>query len=145
MSQKYLYKPSHIGYNSAIETNCDYCGIYFWESKHSFLKKKKHFCSMLCYSEYREKLMPKEEQNAYRNGGMPEFEKEKRIKARSILNHSIRDGKIKRDKCIGCGSLKSEGHHVDYDKPLEVKWLCSICHAQEHKLIFENPELLNNN
>lgn len=27
---------------------------------------------------------------------------------------------------------KVEAHHVDYGKPLEVKWLCGICHQRAH-------------
>ena len=40
MSNKYLYKPKHKGYDSAIEYACDYCGIIYWESKKAFEKKK---------------------------------------------------------------------------------------------------------
>ena len=86
--------------------------------------------------------MPKEEQNAYKGGGLPKEEKSKRIKARSDINHAIRDGKIKRLPCETCGSKHSQAHHYDYSKPFEVKWLCRKCHWQEHKLIYENPELL---
>jgi len=69
-------------------------------------------------------------------------EKAKRVRARSKLNHAIRDGLIIRIPCEGCGNTKSEGHHHSYDRPLEVKWLCKKCHVEEHKLIYENPELL---
>ena len=33
----------------------------------------------------------------------------------------------------GCGSNKNiQGHHPDYDKPLDVIWLCPPCHRLEH-------------
>ena len=36
---------------------------------------------------------------------------------------------IKPDKCEKCHKVKVvQGHHPDYDNPLEVEWLCSKCH-----------------
>ena len=32
-------------------------------------------------------------------------------------------------------------NHDDYDKPLEVRWLCFKCHRAYHKL-HDNPELI---
>lgn len=125
-----------------VKFKCDYCGKEQEEKQSHYKKKKRHFCGHQCYSLFRKELLPKEEQNAYKNGGLPQEEKEKRIKARSILNHAVRDGKLKRKKCVACGSKFSQGHHSDYNKPLKVKWLCKKCHWQEHKLIYENQELL---
>ena len=66
MKTKYKNKPTHSGYNAAIKSNCDYCGIVFWEKRSHFLRKKRHFCSMRCYSEFRKTKLPFEEQNAYK-------------------------------------------------------------------------------
>jgi hypothetical protein len=127
--------------NTTVKFKCDYCGIASEERQSHYRRKKRHFCSMNCYSKYREEYLPKEEQHAYKGGGLPEAEKKKRIKARSTLNHAIRDGRLVKGICI-CGSAKTEGHHHDYNKPLDVIWLCKKCHWQEHKIIYENPELI---
>lgn len=38
---------------------------------------------------------------------------------------------IRAEHCEKCGLIsKTEGHHEDYSKPLEVKWLCRRCHAK---------------
>ena len=53
-------------------------------------------------------------------------------KARGILSKAIRWGKIVRpDHCQECGKkCIPEGHHSDYNKPLQVRWLCRTpCHA----------------
>ena len=55
--------------------------------------------------------------------------------ARLILNYAIRTGKISRGKCEVCKSQKTQGHHDDYSKPLEVKWFCPKHHAEHHKLL----------
>jgi len=52
-------------------------------------------------------------------------------KAHSLLQSAVRHGKISKSLfCQLCLSgLRIEGHHPDYSKPLEVVWLCRICHV----------------
>jgi len=54
-------------------------------------------------------------------------------KAQHTLGNAIRDGKIQRQACERCGSLRSQGHHEDYSKPLEVIWLCPKHHGERHR------------
>lgn len=61
-------------------------------------------------------------------------EERERILARSIMNHAIRAGALRRGTCERCGSMEHvEGHHPDYSKPLDVVWLCAKCHKIEHR------------
>ena len=119
---------------------CDYCGNEYHTKKSHYEIRKRHFCSRECYSKYRSEILPKEEQNAYGTGYSQE-ERSKRKKARSILNHYLRDNHIDRKPCEVCGNSKTEAHHDDYDKPLEVRWLCFKCHRRYHKF-HDNPELM---
>lgn len=52
--------------------------------------------------------------------------------ARWQLRRAVKAGRIKRLPCENCGNPKSQAHHHDYSKPLEVKWLCVKCHNLEH-------------
>lgn len=39
----------------------------------------------------------------------------------------------KPSECQHCGECKKiEAHHEDYEKPLQVLWLCKLCHEKEH-------------
>jgi len=55
------------------------------------------------------------------------------IKAYSIVVKAKRNGKLIQQYCIECGNEKSQAHHEDYSKPLEVIWLCRKHHAELHR------------
>ena len=57
-------------------------------------------------------------------------------KAQVAVGNAIRDGRLQRgtvceeasDECEG----RIEAHHDDYEKPLEVRWLCAVHHGLWH-------------
>lgn len=49
-----------------IQFNCENCGKLSSDKPSSYKKKKRHFCSMLCYSEFRKHKLPLIEQHAYK-------------------------------------------------------------------------------
>lgn len=55
-----------------------------------------------------------------------------KAKARCFLNVAVRRGKIVKQPCEVCGESKTQGHHEDYSKPLEVVWLCKRHHREKH-------------
>jgi len=57
----------------------------------------------------------------------------KRRRARSLLYKAIKNKKIIPLPCLICGE-KSEAHHVAYDMPLDVVWLCKLHHKQAHEI-----------
>jgi hypothetical protein len=66
--------------------------------------------------------------------------------AQSRLEKAVAKGVIVRpESCDSCGEIPPrmkdgrsaiQGHHPDYSKPLEVRWLCQRCHHKEHKDAF---------
>lgn len=55
-----------------------------------------------------------------------------RYRARTAVGNALRDGRLQRLPCESCGNPRSQAHHADYSKPLEVRWLCFPCHRAEH-------------
>jgi hypothetical protein len=56
-----------------------------------------------------------------------------RKRARKQCAYAIKTGKLIRQPCEQCGKPKSEAHHDDYSKPLDVRWLCRPCHGAVHR------------
>jgi len=56
--------------------------------------------------------------------------------ASCMVNNAVRDGKLKKPKrCQECRQVtRLHGHHDDYSKPLEVRWLCPACHHGWHAI-----------
>lgn len=64
-----------------------------------------------------------------------------RIRANSALNYHVNKGHIQKLPCeyADCDSQKVKAHHISYDEPLDVVWLCAkhetelrILNRQEH-------------
>ena len=71
--------------------------------------------------------------NAYRRDTRPKYwelsaRDKKRSNCRAYTNVLIKRGKLTRGPCEDCGTTKQvEAHHLDYDKPREVRWRCRPC------------------
>lgn len=66
----------------------------------------------------------------------------KKYLARKKFEYALSVGKITRKPCEICKEQKTDGHHEDYRKPLEVRWLCRTHHAKRHKeigVVLPNP------
>jgi hypothetical protein len=55
--------------------------------------------------------------------------------ARRAIDNAVQNGRIiKPDRCSECGAkCLPHGHHDDYTKPLDVRWLCARCHVEVHR------------
>jgi hypothetical protein len=64
----------------------------------------------------------------------------KKYKAHGKVAYEVKIGNMTRKPCEVCGEKKTNAHHDDYNKQLDVRWLCSKHHHEWHK---ENGEGLN--
>ena len=80
------------------------------------------------YDRARGNRQPPEYQAQYRTANPQKYT------AVTAVGNTIRDGKMTKDVlCQFCGTYGPlHGHHRNYDKPLDVQWLCVPCHKQWH-------------
>lgn len=65
--------------------------------------------------------------------------------AHRLVRDAIAQGKLTPEPCEGCGlepnakhadgRRRVHAHHDDYSRPLEVRWLCNVCHGIEHRKV----------
>lgn len=75
------------------------------------------------------------ESDYYKELDMPSEINENAIsRAQKLLQKSVKKKMIKKSQsCQICGrNRKIIGHHENYDKPLEVIWVCQSCHRKIH-------------
>lgn len=119
-----------------IDRDCIYCGKNFKARLPDVIKGRGKLCSRLCRNKWASETFVKTEE------GWRERKKRKRKtvfkhkdNARALVQKAITSGKLTRQPCSVCGSEENiEAHHDDYDKPLEVRWLCSLHHKEHHKV-----------
>jgi len=109
-----------------FKKNPDYYKEYYW-SNEEFRKKK-----IASHKEWSLKNAKAFIENTV-------FQRKKfplKYKARCILRDAVHRKKInKPKKCENCliEFKRIEGHHEDYSRPLDVKWLCVGCHKDLHR------------
>ena len=55
--------------------------------------------------------------------------------AQLAVQRAVRAGRLQRLPCQSCGTEKTVAHHEDYDRRLDVVWLCEPCHKERHKIL----------
>lgn len=63
-----------------------------------------------------------------------ELRNKKKRSAYKKMRRALKRGELIRPwRCEKCKTIgRVDGHHDDYDKPLEVRWLCRGCHKTWH-------------
>jgi hypothetical protein len=85
---------------------------------------KQRYC-LSCHAAYMREHRPKHRELS--------LEAKKKANCRSYANVYQRRGVLLKQPCVRCGCPTAEKHHPDYDKPLEVIWMCRECHLEHHK------------
>ena len=68
--------------------------------------------------------------NGYHNEENSKKRHPRKERARYEVQKAVQRGDLKKEPCIVCGNKKSQGHHENYNKPLEVIWLCALHHRE---------------
>ena len=113
--------------------------------------KHKHYSwhTAYCKDCYRKRNTTKERkeynnrwktENGYGKTGLPRIKRN--AKQRVLM--AIKRGDLVRGLCEACETDKDiHGHHDNYNKPLEVRWLCGKHHRELHaKTISKNKEII---
>lgn len=103
-----------------FKINCSKCNKELEDNR----KGKYRYCKA-CHAEHMRKNRPKHS----------ELSKESILKenCRSYTREYIKRGKLIKMNCCICGDEKSQVHHEDYNKPLEIVWYCREHHLEYHE------------
>ncbi len=92
---------------------------------------KKHIKHIKIYNQTKQGKISHKKSNVKWRINNPE-----KIKAQNIINQALYKKKLLKEPCRECGAKeKVEGHHEDYNFPLDVVWLCQQHHLNLHKII----------
>lgn len=129
---------------AVAEMVCEQCHELFrFPAKR--LRQGRRFCSKSCARKWRnvERGGTSGELNPNWKGGLSadnyRYKKRQmeahpeRVLARDQVKRAIQAGRLERKPCEVCGTVERvQAHHDDYSKPLEVRWLCTSHHREEH-------------
>lgn len=100
----------------------NYMIVYRLSHKDYFSKKYKEWAK-----QNRDKI--------YQNSKKNNLKNKTKIKARAAVVAALKNGKLKRKPCQICGDKNTQAHHENYNKPLQIRWLCRDHHKLAHYYI----------
>lgn len=57
-----------------------------------------------------------------------------KVSAWNAVFRALKSGDItKPERCVCGRTVRIHAHHDDYSRPLDVKWLCAVCHKARHQ------------
>lgn len=128
-----------------IERTCVSCGKPFLTSIHLIENRPNGgtCCSYACVGARKHELYSQDgPENPNYKGHLKQSKYEYKLNFRAkypekALAHDIvaserRKGNIIPKPCEICASIEVEAHHKDYNKPLEITWLCKKHHIEAH-------------
>jgi hypothetical protein len=123
-----------------VVRTCEVCAKTFEVRAFEVKRGKGRTCSKACAAQLASRPDQSGEANPNWKGGVPATEKNRRYiekhpekhTAHLAMTAAIRRGELVRKPCEVCGDPKTDGHHDDYSKPLEVRWLCRVHHIEHH-------------
>ena len=129
----FLYK--RVKSSNAFRAFCKVCAIVDYAKPENKAAKKEYNAkpkSKAIKKEYNQAYLLSLQGKAVRK--VSALKNHGKIISRTTLNNAIRTGKIVKPVfCSLCRQEKPlEGHHYDYNKPLDVTWLCIQCHKELH-------------
>ena len=120
---------TNSGGSPPLYKKCRVCGIVKHTSEFYELTRQCKICKKAIRKKWRKKN--KKRENDRINKHKAKFHKRTTIQAR--IRNLVRKGKIEKGPCVICGStINVHGHHCDYNKPLDVMWLCATHHMRWH-------------
>jgi hypothetical protein len=136
-------------YRRGSERPCERCRRQFRPLVKLLNIGRGRFCSRQCSNEFNKHLGCN---NAAWKGGVNEANSHARTKARrsryrrrypekaaaclAVCKAIIAGKLIRPGICSECQQpCKPQGHHADYSRQLEVRWLCGACHRRLHGIV----------
>ena len=114
--------------NKSKEVKQGYSRSYYDLHKEEICKRSREF--------YKNRSQEKKQKNVERVRIWREKNRQKARAWSAVGNALVRGDIIKPNVCQVCEVFdqKLHAHHEDYEKPLDVKWLCHVCHMKIHKI-----------
>lgn len=126
---------------SKINRVCVNCGKDFMARQSEVSRGKGKCCSLSCAAAT--SALNRNQSGELNNnwkGGISRLERTRnyrnehpeKYQAHLVVTNAIRRKELIKAPCEVCGSKDVEGHHDDYSKPLDVRWLCKTHHIEHH-------------